>query len=335
MPNAHVPTLAAPDPIGGAAPARLRLEALARALAASRLPQVGDADHLGADGLPGPVPPTGTTAVGLSPADDGEIEIHLQSLDGDPAVGLRGFVAPDRWQAVGLVGTATARRLPGADDPAGLPEAAWLGRRVAMAALVDRDGTNVQVLAPPDGEAVALGGDEPWVGRVPDALARCLGRPTAPPVGTTARLWTLLWLDVVLGAALAARPPCRLSATDAGDLHPGRALGDAGSDEAGPDGADDVVELTRRLAAGWSWDAVRRAVADDRLAVPGIDAADAAWFDAGSFQRAALEGFPDPHELLADLRASLPALTYHQVLTTAVHALELHDDRRRRDQQTA
>lgn len=299
-----------------------RLVALATALAAGRLPEVGDARSAGADAAhpaPTPTPTYAVGVVGVDDADDEPFDVLVHDLDGDPAVALRGFVAPDDWQAIGLVGTASARRLD--DAGARIVDLGPGPTRVAMAALLTRGGTAVQVLAPAAGEPIVLGDDgRPWSGRVPDALARCLGHATAPATGDTSKLWTLLWMDALAAATSRASDPGRTTFEQASALHPGRELVEPAMREA------PVIELTAALADDLGWHEVRRAVADGTLDVPGTTPEDAAWFDDGAFQRAVLEGFPEPHDLLAHLRAALPALTYHQVLTTAVRTLELAGD---------
>jgi hypothetical protein len=224
---------------------------------------------------------------------DGDVEIGVKALDpGDhPLCGLIGLEADEDWAAVGVAGTGRLHHL----DDSGGPE------RVRTTHLVACDGSWAVRWQPLDGGDAFEGAGRPGdrdmpVGRVDDALRRCLGLDTAPPEGSTARLWVLLWLDAVVSMAGSTRGRRRLRCWQAvAELHP--AVPALVADLTEPVPPARLVELGDALTRLRDWTEVRRMVASGSLVLPEVDAVAAAWLDDGSFSRWALGGFPSAHEL--------------------------------------
>jgi hypothetical protein len=147
------------------------------------------------------------------------------------------------------------------------------------------------------GEVVPLPGSPE--GEVADACRRALGLPTAPPPGSTLQLWTLAWLDRVVDVAGRAAAPDRLRTwAQVADLHAA----------AGPrcDPAA-LAAAAASLAEAWPWSRLRAepSVVDAPGPVPAAELA--AWMDDGMWARWLLARLPGEHDLLAAVRALLPA----------------------------
>ena len=237
---------------------------------------------------------------------DGDVEIGVKELEaGDhPLCGLVGLEVAEDWAAIGVAGTGRLHHL----DDSGGPE------RVRTTHLVARDGSWAVRWQPVDGGEPFEGSGPPGdpnmpVGRVDDALRRCLGLSTGPPAGTTARLWVLLWLDAIVAMAGSARGRRRLHCWQAvAELHP--AVPALVADLSKPVPPAKLSELGNALTRLRDWAEVRRLVATGNLVLPEVDAATAAWLDDGAFSRWALGGFPSAAELARAATSLLsPALT--------------------------
>jgi hypothetical protein len=217
-------------------------------------------------------PPDGPVAFALRDLDDPECILAMHPLPGDdPVVALVGLRTPPDWDGFGVLATGRARHLE-TDDP---PEP------VTVAVVAERGGATVDALRTAEGVSTSANHGE---GRVPDAVRRVLGLPTAPPAHTPAALLLLDWVDRVLAAVLDADlgdPPAwaQLAALYRGDPHIGWS------------------ELRARCAAG-------------SFAVPGLSADAAAWMDDGMFSREATVAYPPLSSSLRDLAELLPRRSY-------------------------
>lgn len=233
---------------------------------------------------------------------DADVEVGLRTLEaGDhPLDGLVGLAADDDWSALGVVATGRLRHLGHLDRL----------ESVRTAHLVGRDGSWAVRWQPVDGgEPVEIAGaagdaDVP-VGRIDDALRRCLGLPTAPPTTSTIGFWTALWFDTLVAEASTTTGLRRLRRWHAvARLHPAvPALVADLSEIVTP---DRLIELGEALARLRDWEEARRSVAAGTLVVPGLDAETAAWLDDGAFSRWALAGFPDLAELARAVDCLVP-----------------------------
>ena len=250
------------------------------------------------------------------------LDIALRPAGGDPAVALRGLTAPPGCRAAGVIAPAHLRPVPdGLDVAAPWPrrtDDGTEGRSARVALLVDATGRVAWAHTDERGvdgvRSWRSEPDEPRHGRLYDAGLRVHGLPTPPPPTDTAALWTALWLE-----RLAADPPA--SWGEARRRHPAAAVLPelAGTDQA-PD--DALVEATEVLAQLWPWDGLRRALARGGHDLAGVTPADAAWFDAGSFARAVLEGVAAPSGTLAALERTVPPEVHHHVARVAAAATE-------------
>jgi hypothetical protein len=219
---------------------------------------------------------------------------------GHPLEVLMGFRAPLHWRLIGVSCTGEARHVRRARrSPGTLPE----GDAVTVTLLVDRDG---------DAACVVRKGDEvtPMPGRpegtVADACRRALDLPTAPPPRSTLGLWTLAWLDRLVDVASRADAASRLATwAQVAELH--AAVGPLTREVAGASGPAALAASARALAEAWTWARLRAdpAVVElpDRRPSPQL----AAWMDDGMWARWLLSRLPDRADLLAAVRALLPA----------------------------
>jgi hypothetical protein len=239
---------------------------------------------------------------------DADVEVGLRTLEAGahPLDGLVGMAADDDWSAVGVVATGRLRHLDHVDhlDHLDRPES------VRTAHLVGRDGSWAVRWQPIDGGdpveiAGAPGDADVPVGRIDDALRRCLGLPTAPPTTSTIGFWSARWFDAVVAEAATAAGHRRLRRWHAvARLHPAvPALVADLSEIVTP---ERLVELGEALARLRDWEEARRSVAAGTLVVPGLDAETAAWLDDGAFSRWALAGFPDLAELARAVDCLVP-----------------------------
>ncbi|WP_421120617.1 hypothetical protein ACE2AJ_04710 [Aquihabitans daechungensis] len=213
--------------------------------------------------------------------------------DGHPVDPLVGFVAPDSWNAVGLISAGRLRHL---DRPDQEP------RATLSTVLLHRDGTAASVLGVAGGPERTL--DDPPTGLIPDVLLRVLGRPTPPPDAPTGTMVELTWLDRIAAGLLHQRSRGR-SWRWLADRHPLRGSGPVPA----------PAELAARTAAyseERTWAGLRLlAVTQDLPAVrcgpPGGTTEPACtWFDDGSLSRWLLSRLPPAEALVPDLLSVLP-----------------------------
>ena len=210
-------------------------------------------------------------------------EAHL--LDpADPLEALVGLTAAPWWGAIAVVAEAHARTTDG-------PRSGRIGVAVprcgsAVVLLRDRSDDRPRVQAPDEAHGLLL-----------DLCRRTLGLPTAPAPPIT-QLWTAVWLDQLLEAAVQGAPPCTWA--EAASLHPaGR---EAGWPEPTP---DELCEIAADLVARREWSDLRTGRAPTPHGrAPGPVAAE--WMDDGLYARAVLSALPDPLDALADLWCLLP-----------------------------
>jgi hypothetical protein len=235
-----------------------------------------------------------------------------------PADVLTGFTAPPSWTAIGIVAAGTMFPLDGLgagrgrDDPS--------ARRVRAVHVVDRSGAWASVIQSTDGVELQTDGRHECdgvVGRVDDLCRRALQVRTAPPQVSILLFWAVVWLDNVAGALVAAdrgraRAPRRWPWV--GARHPAvRVLCDPRHRRAA---VADLVPLGRELAARWTWDDLRRLYASAASPIGHVDPQLAAWFDAGSFSRLVVEGYPSLAELIDLLTEVLPEAVHRTCLDT-------------------
>lgn len=234
------------------------------------------------------LPPAGSPR----PAGD-ELELTFRHLDcADVVCALGGFVAPTDWQAFGVV--APGRSVPVDADgaPAGGPDT-----RVVVCALVGHNGEVASHVRAGDGRVLAGGETD---GRVVDACRRVLGLPTPPAPGSPQVWATVVWVDAVLAATLAA---------DLGEPPGWHAL-------AALDPLDHAGDR-----AGLTWSLVRASCAAGLVVVPGVDAELAAWMDDGMFAREATAALPPLFDMLHDLRDLLAPHVLDHVLERVAERL--------------
>lgn len=225
-----------------------------------------------------------------------------------PMEPLVGFVAPDAWDAIGVVCTGRLRHL---DTPGTEPE------RTLSTVLLHRDGSAASVITVADGEPRHL--DEPPVGLVPDVLNRVLQRPTPPPESTTGALVELTWLDRIAAGLLTQRGRGR-SWRWLADRHPLRGGGPL------PD-PDELAARTAAYSHERTWAGLRLlAMTDDLPAVrwgpPGGTTEPACtWFDDGSLSRWLLSRLPPAEALVPDLLAVLSSQAGADLLA-ALHEVD-------------
>ena len=189
---------------------------------------------------------------------------------------LIGWTAPSCWTAAALAAPPPPPPPPPpptAPAPATAPATA-IGpdgaEDIGLVHVVTRNGQGITGRRSAGHVDVLTDGTGP----LDDLCHRIIGLGTPPPDTPARRFLDALWLDRVLAEAL------------------GRPRGAAGPCP------DTVLEL-RPKAQGWP--ELRQSCAVGRLAIPGVEPADAAWFDDGSFARWVVRSTPDPCEALADL----------------------------------
>ena len=253
---------------------------------------------------------------GLAPVDTC---FRWSPLDGaHPLDLLLGFVAPPHWRALGVSCVGLSRRLDrgagggggvsgaggaGCDLPHVVFDAAAEPTPVAVTVLLDRSGDVAAVIRQADRVTAMREAPE---GVVADACRRALGLPTAPAPPSTLGLWTLTWLDRVVEAAGHAPAGAGLRSWSAiARLHAA----------AGPPGDEPLTVLDPASLAGaaaalaqtWPWSRLRADPSVLDVAGPPPAANLAAWMDDGMWARWLLARLPAPDDLMAAVRALLPA----------------------------
>lgn len=204
---------------------------------------------------------------------DGDGSVRAEPVAGDhPVDALRGRRAPSNAAMVGVRAPASVTRRE-ARQP-------WSG---GVVHLVDRSGVSATVVQDEHGAVHVFGPDtEPQSGRVPDSCRRVLGLATPPPSESMTRFVFCSWLAVILG-----RLEEVFDWATVVRLHPAAAtLGERPT-------AAVVAEATRDLGESMEWERFRRVIA----AVGGFPfgpegATVAAWADAGTFSRWAMDELP-------------------------------------------
>jgi hypothetical protein len=218
-----------------------------------------------------------------------------------PIEPLVGFIAPESWDAIGVISTGRLRHL---DQPDRAAEA------TVSTVLLHRDGSAASVLTVGDAEPRHL--DDPPEGLVPDVLNRVLQRPTPPPESATGTLVELTWLDRLASGLLQQRSRSR-SWRWLADRHPLRGSGPTPAPE-------ELAARTAAYSAERTWAGLRLlALTDDLPAVrwgpPGGTTAPACtWFDDGSLARWLISRLPPAEALVPDLLAVLPSHTGSDLL---------------------
>ncbi len=233
--------------------------------------------------------------------DDDDLLVHVVATADGASVGfldlvgeapadvLLGMVAPDDWVALGVAVHGWARPLD-AMSTGGRDR-----RRTALALLVHRSGEVVSRLR----VAGEVHREPPAFGLTLDGLQRALGLPTAPPQVSTGHLFAAIWLESVVGAARERRGA--LTWAEARAMHPAvRMLAAAGEEPI--EGADDPVAAGKALARALDWERLRWEAVEGRWSAPPLGPLDAAWCDAGAFSRWVMDGRPELHALLREVK---------------------------------
>jgi hypothetical protein len=237
----------------------------------------------------------------------GELELGVLPLDGQhPGSVLLGFTAPPGCVALGVVTTGWSlppgRAVP---DPANRrlgPPAADAPDRVAVfSTVVVGRGCEVAGRFSIDGGEPIAG--PPESGVLLDLLLRALGCPTAPPGFGVLELLATVWLaDLVASRSRNWGWPKAAACHWALQQRPDRS-------------PDELVVVAVELAAELGWTGLRRAFGE--VGRPGIcTAAEAAWFDDGSFARWVLGGFPPLVDLVAVLDDTVRPVVARSVRAT-------------------
>jgi hypothetical protein len=237
----------------------------------------------------------------------GELELGVLALDGQhPGTVLLGFSAPPECVALGVVTTGWSLP-PGqaSSDPANRrtgPPAAEAPDRVAVfSTVVVGRGCEVAGRYSIDGGEPVAG--PPESGVLLDLLLRALGCPTAAPGFGVLELLATVWLaDLLAARSRNWGWPRAASLHWALRLRPDRT-------------PDELVVAGLEVAAELGWGGVRRAVGERGW--PGVcSAAEAAWFDDGSFARWVLGGFPPLDDLLTALSGTVRPVVARNVRAT-------------------
>jgi hypothetical protein len=237
----------------------------------------------------------------LDPDDELDLGVARLAPGAHPLEALVGTTAPAEWAALGVVTAGTVRD---SADPS------LVDTRIQSAHLVERGGGWAAAFGPLGGSGTtdtSSGPDGPDApcGRVDDALRLALGLATPPAAGDTLELFTVQWLDRLVGEAaqLRARDRHRCSEAWAISRHPAvEALSLRA--EAHLIDVDRLVAEAGRLATWRDWPQLRRMCAAGTWEHPELTAEDAAWLDDGAFARWAVAAWPDL-PWLADVAASL------------------------------
>lgn len=264
---------------------------------------------------------------------------------GHPLDLLLGLVAPPHWAALGVCCSGQAHGVDVAGTtgpdvtPPGRDVTARFSRRstaetsdataVRITMLIDRAGTTAGLLRR-GGDVTPLPGNPE--GTVADACRRALGLPTAPPPGSTAELWTLIWLDrVVERASSRATWQGRDAAwAHLASLHPALgALTGPGHDPASPrQGAPatptevaDLVAGARALAATWPWWRLREEPSGLGPPVE-LPVGLAGWMDDGMFARWLLGALPPAADLVDAVGALLPPALAEPIVAVTRSSLD-------------
>jgi hypothetical protein len=244
--------------------------------------------------------------VGSPTYEPGHVELWWHVLPGGrhPADAVAGVRAPDDWLAIGAVCRGLARHLDrpctGASDGP---------HDVLVVTAVERSGATATRLRTGDD---VIETSEPPEGRLADALRCTFGLPTAPPPAGPLELWTAVWLDRLVEAAVVTPDDLRAwSAVTA--LHPGAPPGASGRPAPEPDG---LVAVAAARAEAWPWRRLRTEAhaIDLGPAAPGPGVA--SWMDDGLFARTLLAGLPPIADLLATLDDLLPASLVARITAT-------------------
>lgn len=231
----------------------------------------------------------------------GGLDLCTPPPSADPIGDLVGFVAPDHWDAIGMMATGVAHDA-GADgggrperDPEPHPESE---RRARVGHFVDRQGRAVGFLR--------LGDDPPDVhvvnghaGRIDDVCRRSFGLPTAPPEHPLSAYWATCWLVRVLVEA--QRSPTHVATWARVARH--HLLVPTGR---GAPTVEGLIHAGHELEGERSWDELRSLVAGGRR-VATVDAAGARWMDEGMFSRWMLEAMAPLGHLQAAVASVVPS----------------------------
>jgi hypothetical protein len=260
--------------------------------------------------------------------DDTGLDLCTKPLTttNDPIGELVGFVAPDAFDIFGVAFVGRARHvLTGQRDERAV--AVHLRTRAGLGLQRLHLAGNEPINTPMSGPAViespasttptdqSSASSEPrepadvtddvhLVGRVDDVVARALGLPTVPPQHTTADLWSRLWLDRLLAAALLGYQPHDWFGAAA--LHPAvELIGPAGIDDEHW-AVDHLDELVSALHSA-TWSDLRQQAIDAQLPADlAIEAVHPEWHDTGSFSREVVLPFLPVEAALAELAEFLP-----------------------------
>lgn len=211
----------------------------------------------------------GAMLVHVVATDDG-LDLGVKPIEGHPSEHLLGFVAPDEWDALGLVANGWASPI-GDVRPSQHPERV----RTSSAVLVCRDGRVIAKTVTADG---ATHTRPPSSGVLLDCLRRALDLDTPPPEDTTARLFALHWL-----CAIAARPERSMRWPAAASLHPAAELLMAGGEQS-PD-PELLIEWSGALSRVCDWAEARWRSIELGWLEPDVSPTLAAWMDNGMFAR--------------------------------------------------
>ncbi|MCB0977264.1 MAG: hypothetical protein KDB02_07360 [Acidimicrobiales bacterium] len=228
--------------------------------------------------------PSGAQVVGVS-FGSGDFEIASWPLpaDGtDPLASLVGWVAPDRFHALGLTVSGCRYEVAGSEGD----RATSAPGRLRFTILLDRHGEPVLVGEDQTGRRFV--GREPS-GPVADSLHRCLARPTPPPDHGPGTWIEASWLDSI--AEQSSRRPGHVTWSEASLLHPL-----SGGEVVEPES----LALATMAAEDSTWGDLRQRHHVDSAPHPPAGTAmhPSDWFDDGSFARWVERDLPPIDDLL-------------------------------------
>ena len=233
----------------------------------------------------------------------------VEPVADDPVADLLGYVVPADCSGLAVVAEGSGRRLVDGDDAVADGDAPPTPYRLAY--VLHRSGRAASVLRPHGGaplvDEVADGERAGPQGRLVDVCHRALDLPTAPPPPTTAQLWALSWLDLLLARALGTPRPMTWAAV--AGAHPAVALLEQ-AEGAPVDGTAVRPEILARLGVALGraqpWDELRRATGAGEWSPHGLAADHAAWMDAGMYARWVTGEFLPVPVYLDELAVVLP-----------------------------
>ena len=241
----------------------------------------------------------------------------VDTVTDDPVADLLGYVVPADCTGLAVVAEGTGRCLV---DTGAAAETGPAAVPYRLAYVVDRTGRAGCAIRARGAEAIVDehddGAAQGPTGRLVDVCRRAMGLSTGSPPADTARLWSLSWLDLLLGRAVGGSGQWTWS--DAARLHPALTLleGVEGPLPAGVDVEPQALgRMGRALGRAQRWDELRWWAADGSWNGHGITPGHAAWMDAGMFARWVIGEFLPESIYLRELADVLPTEVAERVAT--------------------